>query len=101
MRMSRAQVVISWKPSHNSEARSVHDELDLTPYPPLRRERMKCQRSVHLERANRVRDALFLKVCALVAWARLRKFGYAEERAHIKTPCKCRLSLSPPPDGLA
>ena len=79
MKMSRAQVVISWKPSRNSEARSVHDELDPSTYPPLRGERMKCQRSVHLEQANRVRDALFFEACALVAWERLREFGCAEE----------------------
>jgi len=79
MKMSRAQVVISWKPSRNSEARSVHDELDPSPYPPLRRERMKCRGSVHLEQANRVRDALFFEACALVAWERLREFGCAEE----------------------
>jgi hypothetical protein len=75
MRMSRAQVVISWKPSHNSEARSVHDELDPSLYPP--------QRSVHLEQANRVRDALFLEsLRSLVALERLRKFECAEEDAY-------------------
>src|SRR6267143_6222196 len=96
MRMSRAKLVISWKPSHNSEARSVHDELDPSPYPPLRGERMKCQRSVRLEQANRVRDALFfesLRACGLGAIAKIWMRG---RRAHVNNPHRCGVSPSPP-----
>ena len=45
---------------------------------------MKCQRSVHLEQANRVRDALFFEVRALVACERLRKFGWAEKERMLR-----------------
>jgi hypothetical protein len=62
---------------------------------------MKCQRSVHLEQANRVRDALFfgsLLACCLGAIA---KIWMRRKRAHVETPHRFGASLSVPRDGLA